>query len=69
LVRVQVDNQAVYFLATNGKSRVAVLHELLARVFGFVLLMASGGRLCGSPESGIRLLMILASGMTLMIGR
>jgi hypothetical protein len=33
LVRVQVDNQAVYFLATKGKSRVTVLHELLVRVF------------------------------------
>ena len=29
LVRVQVDNQAVYYLAIKGKSSVTVLHELL----------------------------------------
>ena len=33
LVRVQVDNQAVYYLAIKGKSSVTVLHELLVKVF------------------------------------
>ena len=33
LVRVQVDNQAVFWLAGKGKSSVAILHELLVKVF------------------------------------
>ena len=33
VVRVQVDNQAVYYLAIKGKSSVTVLHELLVKVF------------------------------------
>ena len=33
LVRVQVDNQSVYYLAIKGKPSVTVLHELLVRMF------------------------------------